>query len=1025
MTSESAAVVRDSVDTVQPASTARRRTLRVSAMLAAAVAPVLFAGAPVFGQARPGAANPRAVGLDSLPEENVLNELAGRGLQGLLNRQFDALNVSPQERQSFAALQAIRELGGPRPYSENRRVELMEQSVKGLEALLPKISDPNVLENYANTLLQKGIEPDVKMLEYFGDSPVIMARARPAAALVIKMLEKVASDAVKRSEFIANQIKNPDDPNIDVVEKLDATASRAKYTANIVAYYEVMGINLETGGAKALTERKEQAGKAIKELRVFDSNESGVVPIVKTQIAKLFLASRDIANARKEFQLVVDGKVLENGKPVDMNPPPVPAQVNDAKYFLVVADIVEKKPDQALKRMTELEQWQKANIKDAAAQQALGVTMGMLRYRVLAAQADLATVTAKKDELNREADLALEGVANSFPAFRPMIVDQMVSRLPKTNPDLSKQSELVVTTLMMRGNLERRKQATETVDAAALELGLKAARELAENDKRNPAVAAPLRDTASLLIPLFLTKQGKELEAGVAFMDYAQKFPKSPEAPRAMDQAANIIVRAYAAKPKDQQLRNLYKRVLDVLVEPPYLRVEWFYAAGDFYRSLGDPEAARKYYNRVPKGDRNEFNARYWTIDCINTLLTAVKDPVRTRELNEERTRLIDDSRRLGQAILAGNADPAVKEVTRYRLAYLTLETATRLMSENPPNTKRTLELLAGFEQQVQGVQGADLLINRAMRFVAEATMKEGRVDEALLPVQKLMGNPDPKVQASAIKLASEADEALQNEFAAAEQLFKNAADATTKATQKQVMAKAADVRTKYLGLLVPWLKANMPDDWKQKNMSTWAEREASLLRSAALLQDDPARRSELLTQAKAAFDGQFKQLKAAPTPADAQGQNARQALESTLMFRLAQCNFDLGNFDEAAKEFGVLVAENRLGPPVVQTAQLNGAVKEADNPAFWEGFYKREKSVLETIRTENNPDAKKRRLDLLVQRLKDGYIIYGEKIGGEQWKASIDGLRKEVEAVTGQPLIVTAPAGGGPATAPATAPAK
>ncbi|HEX8912438.1 MAG TPA: hypothetical protein VF796_08760, partial [Humisphaera sp.] len=964
---------------------------------------------------------------DGLSEEAVLNELAGRGLQSLLNRQFDRLNTRPEDRASFAALQAVRQLGGTLR-SESQRVELIGKATAGLEKLYKNIDDPAVLERYANTMIVAGLDRDVTLLEYFGDNPVIMDRVRPAATVTVEMLRKCAQLAEKKSAELANQIKNPNEVKlIEQVEALDAQAGRTKYASNICAYYQVMGI--DPAKPAGLTERQKIATPAITALKDFDNNESGVAPLVKTQIAKLHLAARNLPAARKEFGLVVAGQVEEGGKPVEMKPAPNEYQVNNAKFFLVVADIVDKKTGDANKKLTELEQWQKANIKTADPM--LDASMAMLRYRLLMTESELAK-GADKDTKGRDADAVLEALATKHKQFRQMVIDQMAAKMSET-ANLTDRNELLLWSLIQRAGSEANKPATEKSDPAVIARGLAAAKEIGRAG-RNPAPTADAMERAAIFIPFILEHQKQEVEAARAYLDFGKRFPSSKNAAAAVDRAAYIVFTEYAKKKEDPDLRNDYQRVLDLITEPPYSRAEANYPAADFYRQVAkNPARAIVYYKRIPKGDKNEFNARYWELSCLNDLIKEEKDNVRKGQLAEQQAKLVDETRALAQKVIGDpqSSEPQ-KQAAKFRYGYLTLEVAGRYLEAKPANGKQALAVLAGFDKLTAGVTGADRLNIEATKLTAMALVADGAVENALKPIQTLIANPAKDIQASGIKLAADVEKKLSDDFAASKKVYDTAKDPDTKAKAKQDAAKAADLQTQFIAVLVPWLKANTDEAWKKKNMVQFLEKEAKLLLNAAQLTDDAARKKELLTKAQTSFDGLLKQLQAQPEPTDPAEKINRQGIESTLMFRLGQVAFELGDFKTAADQFGILVADQRVGRETTTVEQLNGGgYKEEDNPTFWEAFYKREKAVLETVKVEPDADKKKKRTDTMLIRLRDKFINFGEKAGGEKWREELLGLRAEVEQFTGAPLLTggtpgatTAPAGAAPAAPAPAAPA-
>src|SRR2546423_12268379 len=138
----------------------RLLTKMAFAALAAAVA------APAWGQqrqqqTRPGGAN-RAVpaqppasaarapaesatggGLNSISDDALISELAGRGQESLLDRAFDVNKTPAEPRAGLRAFGALRELGNrQKPPSAARRQALVGQLVAGARSVLPTLKDP-------------------------------------------------------------------------------------------------------------------------------------------------------------------------------------------------------------------------------------------------------------------------------------------------------------------------------------------------------------------------------------------------------------------------------------------------------------------------------------------------------------------------------------------------------------------------------------------------------------------------------------------------------------------------------------------------------------------------------------------------------------------------------------------------------------------------------------------------------------------------------------------------------------------
>src|SRR5690349_6110831 len=81
--------------------------------------------APAAGGAAGAATAPAGVGLDALSDDVVMNELAARGQDSLLNHMFEVKKLPKEQRDAFVGLQAFRELSDrSKPLPERRRQQL-------------------------------------------------------------------------------------------------------------------------------------------------------------------------------------------------------------------------------------------------------------------------------------------------------------------------------------------------------------------------------------------------------------------------------------------------------------------------------------------------------------------------------------------------------------------------------------------------------------------------------------------------------------------------------------------------------------------------------------------------------------------------------------------------------------------------------------------------------------------------------------------------------------------------------------
>src|SRR5215203_2059792 len=92
-------------------------------------------GGRAAGAARSQSSSASGGGLDSLSDDALLSELAGRQMQGLLNYAFDRNKVPEKQRAAMLALPAIRRLSdADNPPKPHERAMLIKQIGDGAQA---------------------------------------------------------------------------------------------------------------------------------------------------------------------------------------------------------------------------------------------------------------------------------------------------------------------------------------------------------------------------------------------------------------------------------------------------------------------------------------------------------------------------------------------------------------------------------------------------------------------------------------------------------------------------------------------------------------------------------------------------------------------------------------------------------------------------------------------------------------------------------------------------------------------------
>ena len=106
-------------------------------------------------------------GLDSFSDDAVLDELASRGLDNLLDYAFAAYKVPPERQSGVRTIIALRRLGDPASkLTAQQRQKLINDIVRGINAAVPTMRDPKLMMRQAADLITAGVERDVNTLEY-------------------------------------------------------------------------------------------------------------------------------------------------------------------------------------------------------------------------------------------------------------------------------------------------------------------------------------------------------------------------------------------------------------------------------------------------------------------------------------------------------------------------------------------------------------------------------------------------------------------------------------------------------------------------------------------------------------------------------------------------------------------------------------------------------------------------------------------------------------------------------------------
>ncbi len=898
-------------------------------------------------------------GLDSLSDDALMNELATRGLDTLLNRAFEVNKVPKAEQEARRTLVSLARLSDPNVrLSSAQRQELVREIVRGIEPALSSINDPQLLVRQAFVLITAGVERDVNTLEYWGDNPRTQDRLRPVVETAVRMLDRSATVARQQADDLANRINSPTSPLVARFEEMDRLATTAEYSRNMVYYY--LALSLDKSSAR----RRQITQDAFDYLKQFDVEENPDRSLVRTRMAKLKLARGDYDAAREIFDQVTDGTTAET-KSVAIQ--------YEARYFAAVTELLAKNLATAKQHLQDLLVWQDQNLpqQDRAARDGAEAASAMLRYRVHVLEAELARDAAARKAANDAGVAVLMELLAKRPDLRGIIYDQLLPKLDQ-NQDLRQVDTLLLRALVARGE-EQLRVPSHSVDVRSLERALAATREIAARRARN-AIDPQLAGSAALLEGFFLNKLDRRAEAAVAFLDYADAFKNSnlKNSSLALDNAQAFIGDLRSKQRDDPEVIALYERFLPLAIAPPFARTQFAFEWARRLQLNGKFPEAISFYRMVPATDRRALDARYFELVALKQLLdddAAVQ--AQRAVILADIQRLADEvNRSASQALGAAQTDQQ-KSAYRLMLARTAL-LAADLARREQHDPARALKLIENFEQHAQNLPSRDALVADAMFIRVQSYMAMEKYSDA---TQQLVSLLQQSGGAHGAQTVYNLLDKLNQDF--------DRAQAGGDMEQMRILAKN---RAQLSGFLVDWAASN-PDPAIKRFAYRYRVFDADTHRRAADLDSDPNARRDGLNKALEKFKAlespenvELYRQSVDPTRADPD------APDPQVEFGLALIEYDLANWQLAAERFSALITSRRIGN-AANPVEEDGDVKYLDNDSFWE-------AVLKLIRCNMHLGTG---LEESKQFLKQQYITWGDRVGGRKWKDEYEKLRQEL----------------------------
>lgn len=939
--------------------------------------------APARGGA-PQAARPNGGGLADFNDDALISELASRGLDSLLERAFDVNKVPPEQRAGIKAFGALRELTDKAsPPSAGRRQTLIAQVVAGARTVLPTIKDPSKLMEYASLLLTEGVMREVNLLEYWGANPATQNRLRPTIEVVVEMFDRAAAEAEAQKAAVEKRMTNVNDRSAaDQWMKLEEAVATAKYTRHMADYYRVLAIPDNAAGK---AQREKIADAAVAYLKELDSPEYGLQPVVRNRIAKLLMAKGDHAAAKEQFQSVIDGKGL--------TPPPDASQQYEARYFSIVADVETGNLDAARKGLAELLKWQKENLpNDPEVQKGVAAAADMMQYRIHMSVAEADRKAGRAEQARKAEGAAVEVLMKlaERPDLRPIIFEQLVERMQLTGT-MKELDSLVLRALVQKGIAERDRPAAEKADEQVLTRAVEAAKELAGR-KGTRGVDPLLAESSELLIPTFLERLGRKVEAANAYLDFLQKYPNSRQRDAAFNSAGTLIVMDLRRGPDrgSKEVVDVWTRFLPVAIEKPFNRLGLAFDLAERRRAEQNYKEAAEYYARVPQDDPRHVSAKYLQMVSLYSLLMQsapaegggaakwVVQGEQRKQLAAQILKLAEESKKLAADAMAKAKDAKDRARQQLKVAGATLTMAEVAAGEqNDP--QRTLSALAQFEQEVKGLPGSQDMLNRALFLRVKSLMGAGRYDEA---TRSLVGLLEKSGGQQGQEIVFDLLSRLNEDFAEAEA-----------AGDEQAMRTLAQNRARLSGFLVEWARTNKNPDINKRLYSYSVYDAESKLRAGTLAKDE-----KQLREALAAF-----QKLQAPDMVELY---RREAADNpridpnyphpNVLLGVGLAAFELKDYKLAQESLGRLVVDRKLGSAKLEKVdEKTNESRYVDNENYWEAWYKLLKSNVELHKQNpDDPDALAA-FESAKAGLKRLYV-QGD-VGGQKWKDEFEALRKEI----------------------------
>jgi hypothetical protein len=966
------------------------------------ISAITFGACDAFGQARGSARRTAApTGLSSLTDEAVYNELAARNMQRLLDHAFDVNKVPESQRQAALAIPAIKRLADeenpPKPYE---RAQLIQRISAGADRIVASENNPQTLMEHAAALIRYGVEPEVNLMEYWGETPKVQKRLAPVANAVDKMLKKAVDTSTAEREKAANELNRG--RNTRAEEKwveADGLVTLAEYTRAMVTYNKAMSI---PAGEKGNEERKKLADEALAVLQNYDNKDSGVQTAIRNRMAKLNMVKRDYGPANDLFESVVSGQVDDKNK---IEPPPGPFEQYEARYFGIVCEMMSGDTPRAQKGLEELIGWQKEAVKDPKAQEGLAAAAEMLRYRIAMKERDKAKGEKEKKAAEERAFGILLKLYNDRKDLRAIISEQLVDALGD-DVEVKTQKVLILQAMMSKAEAARDAFDLKSPDAdlvKQMQQGIAAAREVLDRAaKRNdPDVTPDVVRAAGRAVPVLYQAMGKRVEAASGYVDYIEKKYGTPDLiAGAFNEAGKLLLKLTnePATKGDPKVWETWDRFLPIAIDQ-FKRRDFAFDYATRLRGKSPPKYADaiKYLRLVPADDRRMGYAKYLEMITLTDWLYAagpdkkplLKDQERAAKV-QETIKVADEVRKVSGDALKREKDAKQQQALRTRIAVVTLTQAELAASGEKPDWAKVVAALDGFEQQAKGLPNESALMKKVMELRVAAYVQRRELVKATPILTKLL-ETEPGGRASGLVLGIL--QRLNEDY-----------DRAKAAGDAEAAENILKSRAELSGYLVDWAKKSQ-DPKVAKNLYTYKVYDADTQRLYGSVLEGAERKSRL-EKAMAAFKAMRSPQEIAAYQAliaDRKKENPADKTDPNypdpgVTLGMAMTSYDLADWKTAATELKRLIFAGKLGNRTrTDIDAKTGEAKIIPNDQYWEATYKYYDAVRQWLKAQPQDGDAQKELDAVKTMLRRDYVAAPEDAGGAKWHDGYEVLRKEL----------------------------